>query len=241
LKSTIKINKYEDEKYTVWMIIKNNKIENICQYNTILLLIIKLIMQPIFDLIARKNPDHARIRFYPSCTNKFTKTDDTEIISINGMTEKSTNFIRKYLRDKPSVSGMVVEYGLKDTFVRISTVHNDDNKSCLFFRRESHIINNHHIDDKDFGTYILELYMLCSEDDLPYIINYHHNIKHEVVTYTDIDFKICLTKDTGVPNNHQWIDFNDDLNIKSMTNEKITESINEFFKKTSLLGKKLIR
>lgn len=199
-------------------------------------------MQPIFDLIAKKNPDHARIRFYPSCTNNHTDHEysDLEMININGLTEKSIKSITKYLKNKPFVSGTVIEYGLKDTFVRISTTHDD--KSCLFFRREIHIIDNNHDNVKDFGTYILELYTLCSEEDLPYIINYHHNVKQEVTTYTDTCLKICLTKDTGGSNNNcKWIDFNNDLNIKSMTNEELRESINEFFKESILLKEKLIQ
>ena len=205
-------------------------------------------MQPIFDLIAKKNPDHVRIRFYPSCTNNYTEADnkcsDLEMININGLSEKSIKSITKYLKNKPFVSGTVVEYGLKDTFVRISTIHGDD-KSRVFFRRETHIIDNH-AGAKDFGTYILELYKLCNEEDLPHIINYHHNVKQEVVTYTDTDLKICITKessddDTDQSRNNQWIDFNDDLNIESMTSEELTETINEFYKKSILLKEKLIQ
>ena len=58
-----------------------------------LIINIKTTMQSIFNLLTKKNPDHVRIRFYPSCTNNRTEGDnkcsDLEMININRLSEKS--------------------------------------------------------------------------------------------------------------------------------------------------------
>ncbi len=115
-------------------------------------------------LINDKTPDHVRIRYYPSC---LSDSQHNKILRVTDLNDVDKGQLSKYLKDKPFVSGTFTEYGIKDIFVRISTVSpakeeknvSERSNSRLFFKRELYIFDR--IQDQtnnvdETGVYIIE-------------------------------------------------------------------------------------
>lgn len=137
----------------------------------------------IIERIISKKVDTIKLCYYPFCNKK-----DDSIIKLQNLSKTDIDKILSGINIEEIFIGRYIEYGVRDTFVRISESSNKniahenmsgdelENKQRMFFRRENHVLflNN------EPGMFVLELYMLCEEEDLPNIINYHHNIRCNV-------------------------------------------------------------
>src|SRR5436190_5210581 len=103
-------------------------------------------LETICRLIDNKNVDRVRMCYYPSCSNDLALTDknkmhrDNKILNVDASGLVDRIKTSKYLKDKPNISETFAEYGLKDTFVRVSINANDTRgqNPRMFFRRESY-------------------------------------------------------------------------------------------------------
>ncbi len=177
-------------------------------------------LQTIRERILRINPDHVRIRYYPAY--KINTEHEIEIIHLD---DKMYKKMKKYIKDTnlDSVTGHFTEYGIKDTFVRISNT--DKN---LYFRREQHIFRSNTID----GIFIIEFYKICNEDEFPHIVKYHHNISCSATTYNFDNYCICESK---FDDKKTIIDINVDIEINLLN-----EQLDQFFSDIIQLKKELI-
>lgn len=205
-------------------------------------------------IINKKNPDHVRIRYYPSCDNQ--KANNTNTLSDNKMTQKScidTVTIIKDICDEDMsklktcsyASGTFTEYGIKDTFIRVSVTDNNrgSGNSRMFFRRELQMFKAVTFP----GIFVIELFKMCEEEDLPHIINYQHNTDYYATTYTvekdSGDLRICFTKIKNQKSDQyvSFMDINRDLDIVTDSSNflMISKSVTEFLDDVSSLRNKL--
>ena len=177
-------------------------------------------LESLVERILRINPDHIRIRYYP-----VYKISSENVIEITQMDDKMYKKIKKYIKNNKSISvtGHYTEYGIKDTFVRISNT--DKN---LYFRREQHLFRSNTID----GIFVIEFFKICSEEEFPYIVKYHLNISCSATTYNLDNFCIC---ESTFDENKTIIDINVDIEI-----DKFYEHIDQFFSDILLLKKDLL-
>lgn len=199
-------------------------------------------------IIDEKNPDHVKLRYYPSY-----KTKSDHEIQVCGLEKSSDEKMNQYLTSNRNITiGRYIEYGLKDTFVRIATTN--DQTTRLFFRRMNFIFT---IDEMP-GIFVIEIYNMCEEEDLPFVVNYDHNTTCEAITHVLGDqeqgqkIRICHSKirDDSLterlmeyPQNtvhkktnemKEVFDINIDLDI-----DNVARSFNEFINQLSILKKKI--
>jgi len=197
----------------------------------------------ICQTINDKNPDCIRIRHYPSY-NDLTSTNKTnhcnKILCTNELNNTDNTKLLKYLSDKPVVVESVTEFGMKDTFVRItSSIKKFPEKSSntrMFFRRELYMLDNL---TNTNGIYIIELYKECAEEELPYVVSYEHNLYCFETIYTlsekNYDIKLCLTEPSNKSNNN----FESYISIYRDINTLTVDTLTNFFDDITSLKSKL--
>jgi hypothetical protein len=158
----------------------------------------------ILPAIINSNADHVRIRYYQSFQTKH-KIDDEMVFEIKPLDTSIKKNIISHLKSIKSVDtqrnlqvecilGTFSEYGINDTYVRISNILKDkDNQSSEkkstrnFFRRKVNVILLDDLSNNSSNNYtdviVLEFYYMCDEDNLPYVSTYHHENKYSVTTY----------------------------------------------------------
>jgi hypothetical protein len=210
-------------------------------------------------IINKKYPDHVRIRYYPSCNNAngYTNTEKQAVPCsiVKDLSDEDMTKLKIFLKSYPCASGTFTEYGIKDTFIRISNINNSSiGDSRMFFRREIHMFS---IGDFS-GIFVIEMYKMCDEEDLPHIVNYQYNTNFHATTYTiekdSGDMRICFTKvpmstKDGIDNTDQlkesadisFTDINQDLDISTdlMGVMTVANSINKFIDDVASLRNKL--
>jgi hypothetical protein len=171
------------------------------------------VVDKIASLIKKSAADHVRIKYYHSFLVSHKNTSNDQIIfEISPLKPSMKKNVLSFLESRNNlecVTGTYSEYGINDTYVRVSNVidvvnDNDQKKTVRnFFRRKTNVILSlsNESQDKYDNVIVLEFYYMCEEEDLPYVINYHHNNKCNVVTYnidstTDMPYntRICFTK-----------------------------------------------
>lgn len=144
----------------------------------------------IIDVIMSKTVNTIKVCYYP-----FYNKNNNGVIKLQNLSKTDIDKILVDINIEETFMGKYTEYGIRDTFVRISesfhknnqsvtennmpqnkTENKSEDKQKMFFRRENHIL---FLDDES-GMFVLELYTICEEEEIPIIINYHHNIKCNV-------------------------------------------------------------
>ena len=195
-------------------------------------------LNTIFEMLNRiikeKTPQNIRIRYYPHYENiKNSDINELEVLSIKNMLKIDLEKIKSLLKEYPNISGKYTELGIKDTFVRINYDESNNETSRIYFRKQIFLF----LHDNYSGIFIIEIFNICEQENLPHIIDYHYNANYDANTYTisfptnkkiDNNFKICII-------NSEYLDFNRDLNI----NIDISTQIYDFIKDITPLVKKI--
>lgn len=208
-------------------------------------------------IVEKKRPDHVRIRYYPS-SDEHRIERDVEcaahlplVATVKELCEDDMVKLRTYLKSFPCASGTFTEYGIKDTFIRVSNTDTGNKSSRMFFRRELHMFKI----EKFSGMFVLEMFKMCEEEDLPHIVNYQHDANYSATTYTiekdSGDLRICFTKikhqnitdkskDDNSFTDKAFVDINMDLEISSDAKTlQVSKSVNGFLDDIVSLRNKL--
>lgn len=226
-------------------------------------------MTHLVHLIDKKHPDYLKIKYYPSNEQNIKDIEcSSSLVNypvIKTATELSPNDMEKlniFLKSYPCVLESFSEYGIKDTFVRISTNTLNVNKPVqggttrMFFKRELHIFE---VDNLQ-GMFVIEMYRICEEESLPHIVNYHYNASYLTTTYNvsvdksnrylyirftktkhmipidKVTDKVIGSNDPDDSKDIKYTDISRDLDISSLN---IGKDICEFIDDVQLLKKEL--
>lgn len=120
----------------------------------------------IINFIKNKKPNLIKLCYYPyvTKTNQITKINKTNITEISKILKKHTVITES--------NNDIVEYGYRDTFVKIN------NDQTNFYRKQ--IIT---CDTDNDGLFTIELINKCDENDLPFLANYPYYKKYHNKIY----------------------------------------------------------
>jgi hypothetical protein len=139
--------------------------------------------------------DLIKVNYYPYSTTE----EDSKIINISNI-DKTIEKQIKSLTTKcecSTIIGKYTEYGIRDTFVRLTTCSDQEEEletdvgsnngssngqqTRLFFRRVMRMFSLPFSPYNEKGVFVIESYRFCDEDYLPTVTTYDH--------YTKCDFK----------------------------------------------------
>lgn len=171
----------------------------------------------IDTIIKQNNPDRIRIRYYPTYVdNMLARKGLRSVRTVKDMSDEDMSKLTSYLKKCKKAFGTFSEYGFKDTFIRVSALNTKESKnnSRIFFRRKLHTFTRN-----DFtGMFVLEMYNLCEEEDLPYVAAYQYDMTYSATTYVveneSGELRICFTKN----DNESFTDINRDIEIGELEN-----------------------
>jgi hypothetical protein len=164
-------------------------------------------------IINEKHPDNVKIRYYPSNINN----ESSNITIVKDLCDEDMMKLKMFLKSSIYTSETFTEYGIKDTFVRVS---DKDSKhiprnSRIFFRRELQMFKIANF----IGVFVIEMYHMCKEEDLPHIVKYQYDTVYCTTTYTleknHDALHVCFTKinNHGLGSDQSFIDINRDLDV----------------------------
>jgi hypothetical protein len=177
-------------------------------------------MEQLIDIISANKSNIAKIRYYPSVTNK----DGCYMIA-NDIPDKEFKKLKTSLNKYDSESLSYREYNIKDTYVKICENLDDKKRTEIYFRKKQYQFKI----DGYAGIFTIELYNICEECDLPYIIDYDHVSIYMITKYMKDKIDISFFNINKKGSESSYMDISMDIDGKDIVDNinKFTEEIDK--------------
>jgi hypothetical protein len=193
-----------------------------------------MIQNNVMKILNQRKPDYLKIRYFPY----YKMNSFCEIM----LEEPNNDKLIEYAVTNGTVTRTeCTEYSIKDTYVRMITNKDTGEKTREFFRKESRLFT---VDGYD-GFFVVEIYNICSDDDLPYITKTKYNQSSSILsTYRTKDFDInrfsCSHSDDMTDGRKQYVDLSIVIKINpNDRNDMVMNSLDGFASSLGMIKKLL--